>query len=146
MSAADKKMNYRDVVQPNYRHVGKYTPRIDAKDIVTGHATYLDDFNVPGQLYGKTLRSPYPHAKILSIDATKAEALPGVRAVVTYKNAPEQWGLGLPVHRHLLEDEVWCVGDVVALVAADTLEIAEEALDLIDVEYKKLPAVFTSSL
>ena len=144
MSAADKKMNYRDVVQPNYRHVGKYTPRIDAKDIVTGHATYLDDFNVPGQLYGKTLRSPYPHAKILSINATKAEALPGVRAVVTYKNAPEQWGLGLPVHRHLLEDEVWCVGDVVALVAADTLEIAEEALDLIDVEYKKLPAVFNA--
>lgn len=139
-----KKMNFRDIVQPNYRHVGKYMPRIEAKDIVTGHATFLDDYNVPGQLYGKTKRSPYPHAKIKSIDISKAEAYPGVRAVVTYKNVPEQWGLGLPVHRHLLEDEVWYVGDLVALVAADTVEIATEALDLIDVEYQELPAVYSA--
>ena len=59
-----RKMEYRDVKQPNYRHIGKYTPRKDAKDIITGKATFLDDFNVPHQLYGKTKRSTYPHARI----------------------------------------------------------------------------------
>ena len=115
------KMKYRDVVQPNYRHIGNYTPRREAKGIVTGKATFLDDFNVPGQLYGRTKRSPYSHAKIVSIDTSKAEALPGVRKVITYKNMPEPWGLGLPVHRMLLEDKVYYVGDLVALVAADSV-------------------------
>ena len=55
------KLEYRDIKQPNYRHVGKYTPRKDAKDIVTGKAIFLDDFSVPHMLYGKTKRSPYPH-------------------------------------------------------------------------------------
>ena len=138
------KLEYRDIKQPNYRHIGKYTPRKDARDIVTGKAIFLDDFSVPHMLYGKTKRSPYPHAKILSIDTSKAEALPGVRAVVTHKNMPEKWGLGLPVHRLLMEDKVYFVGDLVALVAADTEEIATEALDLIDVEYEQLEAVFSA--
>ena len=101
------KLEYRDIKQPNYRHVGKYTPRKDAKDIVTGKAIFLDDFSVPHMLYGKTKRSPYPHARILSIDTSRAEALPGVRAVITHKNMPEQWGLGLPVHRLLMADKVY---------------------------------------
>ena len=65
------KLEYRDIKQPNYRHVGKYTPRKDAKDIVTGKAIFLDDFSVPHMLYGKTKRSPYPHARILSIDTSR---------------------------------------------------------------------------
>ena len=138
------KLEYRDIKQPNYRHVGKYTPRKDAKDIVTGKAIFLDDFSVPHMLYGKTKRSPYPHARILSIDTSRAEALPGVRAVITHKNMPEQWGLGLPVHRLLMEDKVYYVGDLVALIAADTVETAEEAIDLIDVEYEQLEAVYTA--
>ena len=138
------KLEYRDIKQPNYRHVGKYTPRKDAKDIVTGKAIFLDDFSVPHMLYGKTKRSPYPHARILSIDTSRAEALPGVRAVITHKNMPEQWGLGLPVHRLLMEDKVYYVGDLVALIAADTVESAEEAIDLIDVEYEQLEAVYTA--
>ena len=127
---------------PEYRHIGKYSPRVEAKEIVTGKATFLDDFSVPHMLYGKTKRSPYPHAKILSIDTTKAEALKGVHAVVTYKNMPEPWGLGLPVHRLLMEDKVYSVGDPIALVAADTVEIAEEAMDLIEVEFEQLEPIY----
>ena len=70
----------------NYRHIGKGTPRLDAEEIVTGAAEYIDDLKLPGMLYGKALRSPYPHANIKSIDTSKAEQLPGVEAVVTYKN------------------------------------------------------------
>jgi CO/xanthine dehydrogenase Mo-binding subunit len=137
-------MNYRDIKQPNYRHVGKYTPRKEAKEIVTGKALFLDDFSVPHMLHGKIKRSPYPHAKILSIDASAAEALEGVRAVITHKNLPQPWGLGLPVHRLLMEDKVYHVGDVVALIAADTLEIAQAAIDLIKVEYEQLEPVYSA--
>lgn len=137
-------MRYRDIKQPNYRHIGKYAPRKEAKEIVTGKATFLDDFSVPHMLYGKIKRSPYPHAKIISLDASAAEALEGVRAVITYKNMPEPWGLGLPVHRKLLEDKVYHVGDLVALIAADAVEIAEEAVDLIKVEYEQLKPVYSA--
>ena len=90
-------MNYRDIRQPNYRHVGKYTPRKEARDIVTGKALFLDDFSLPHMLYGRTKRSPYPHAKIVKIDTSAAEALEGVRAVITHKNAPVLAALGWPV-------------------------------------------------
>ena len=135
---------YRDIVQPNYRHIGKYMPRKEAKDIVTGKATFLADYSVPDMLYGKTKRSPWPHAKIVSIDTSKAEALEGVRAVITHKNMPQKWGLGLPVQRLLMEPAVYHVGDLVALVAADTEQIAEDALDLIEVEYEQLEPVYTA--
>ncbi len=124
-----------------YRHIGKSTPRKDARAIVTGRSRYLDDIKVPNMLYGKVLRSPYPHADIRSIDTSKAEAYPGVEAVITYKNVPE-WIDGTPRHRRLLDRRVRFVGDAVALVAARTKEIADEALGLIDVEYDLLPAVF----
>lgn len=137
-------MKYRDIKQPNYRHIGKYAPRKEAKEIVTGKALFLDDFSVPHMLYGKIKRSPYPHAKIVSMDTTAAEALEGVRAVITHKNMPQPWGLGLPVHRLLLENKVYHVGDLVALIAADTLEIAEAAVDLITVEYEQLTPVYTA--
>jgi CO/xanthine dehydrogenase Mo-binding subunit len=138
-------MKYRDIRQPNYRHLGKYLPRKEARDIVTGKALFLDDFSLPHMLYGRTKRSPYPHAKIVKIDTSAAEALEGVRAVITHKNAPVLAGLGWPVHRLVLESKAFHVGDQVALIAADTPEIAEEAVDLIEVEYEQLPAVFTAA-
>lgn len=135
-------MKYRDVKQPNYRHVGKYTPRKDAKDVVTGKAIFLDDFSVPHMLHARTKRSPYPHAKIVKIDVSAAEALEGVHAVITYENVPFESVLGYPPGRRMMEDKVACVGEPVAVVAADTLEIADAAVDLIKVEYEQLPPVF----
>jgi xanthine dehydrogenase molybdenum-binding subunit len=87
-------MKYRDIKQPNYRHVGKYSPRKEAREIVTGKAFFLDDFSLPHMLYGRTKRSPYPHAKIVKIDTSAAEAMEGVRAVITHKNAPFLAALG----------------------------------------------------
>jgi CO/xanthine dehydrogenase Mo-binding subunit len=124
-----------------YRHIGKATPRKDARAIVTGHAQYIGDLKLPGMLYGRVLRSPYPHARITKIDTAKAEAYPGVKAVLTYKNVPK-WKGGVPHHRPVLNNTVYFVGDAVALIAAETEEIADEALALIEVEYEQLPAVF----
>lgn len=130
-----------------YRHIGKNTTRYDAKDIVTGHATFLDDHKMKDLLYGKALRSPYAHARITKIDISKAKALPGVHAVLYYGNLPEAckgWGKNQPPIQPILRQVVSFVGDTVALVAADTLQIAEEACDLIEVEYEELPAVFST--
>jgi xanthine dehydrogenase molybdenum-binding subunit len=125
----------------NYRYIGKDTPRKDARDIVTGRAQYIDDIRLPNMLFGRVLRSPLPHANIKSIDVSKAAALPGVRAVLTYKDVPDAtWGI--PNHMRLLDKKVRFVGDAVALVAADTAEIADEAVELIEVEYEPLPACY----
>ena len=124
-----------------YRHIGKETPRKDAREIVTGRAQYFDDISLPGMLYGKVLRSPYAHANIKHIDTSRAEALPGVRAVLTYKDT-EGWAWGIPKHIRILDSKVRFVGDAVAMVAADTVGIAEDALELIEVEYEPLPAVY----
>jgi xanthine dehydrogenase molybdenum-binding subunit len=128
-----------------YSAIGKRVPRIDGMEKVTGTAKYLGDLKIPGMLYGKILRSPYPHAKILKVDTSKAEKLKGVRAVVTGKDTK---GIRLCVIPHLAnkpplaEDKVRFIGDEIAAVAADSEEIAEEALDLIEVEYEELPGVF----
>ncbi|MEM2546368.1 MAG: xanthine dehydrogenase family protein molybdopterin-binding subunit, partial [Candidatus Bathyarchaeia archaeon] len=123
-----------------YRFIGKPTPRKDAVDIVTGRARYINDVKLPGMLIGRVLRSPYPHAIIKNIDVEKAKKLPGVKAVLTYKDVPD-WKIGLPLHLRVLDRKVRFVGDSVALVAAETEEIASEALKLINVEYEPLPAV-----
>ena len=128
-------------VAEEYRFIGKSAPRQDALDIVSGKAAFVDDIRLPDMLYGKVLRSPLPHALIKKIDCGKAESLPGVRAVLTHENVPG-WTSGIPPHIKVLDPKVRFVGDAVALVAAETEEIAVEALDLIDVEYEKLPAVF----
>ena len=125
--------------------IGKSVTRVDALEKVTGKAMYLaTDFKLPGMLQGKVLWSPYPHARVLNIDTSKAEALPGVKAVVTAKDAPELKASGMCVmdNYFLARDVVRFVGDAVAAVAADTSEIAEEAVDLIKVDYEELPAVF----
>jgi 4-hydroxybenzoyl-CoA reductase alpha subunit len=128
-----------------YSVIGKRLPRIDAVEKATGTAEYLGDLKISGMLYGKILRSPYSHAKVLNVDTSKAERLRGVRAAVTGKDTK---GIRICVIPHLAnkpplaENQVRFIGDEVAAVAADSEEIAEDALDLIEVEYEELPSVF----
>jgi xanthine dehydrogenase molybdenum-binding subunit len=125
----------------DYRFLGKATARKDALEIVTGKAKYIDDIRPAAMLHGKVLRSPYPHAEIRRIDTSAAEAAPGVKTVLTYKNVPP-WRTGMPRHIPVLDRKVRFVGDAVALVAAESPEAASGALDLIEVEYDKIPAVY----
>ena len=125
----------------DYRYIGKPTPRRDALDIVTGKTQYINDLSIPGMLYGKVLRSPLPHANIKKIDTEEALRLPGVKAVLTYENVPD-WKGGVPPHVSILDRRLRYVGAPVALVAAETEEICEEALRLIKVDYESLPAVY----
>lgn len=98
---------------------------------------------MPRMLYAKVLRSPYAYAKILDIDVRRALELPGVEAVLSYKNAPD-WGIGMPTHhKKMLSDTVHFVGDAVALIAARTEDIAEEARDLIEVTYKPMKPILS---
>ncbi len=118
--------------------VGKPIPRVDGDQRVSGAARYPSDIQLPGMLHAKILRSPHPHARIKRIDATRAQALPGVRAVLTRSNAPETaWRRGKP----LFDEVVRYVGDEVAAVAADSMAIARQAVRLIEVEYEPLPFV-----
>src|SRR5262245_39128419 len=121
--------------------VGLSIPRADGADKVTGHVQYVADIKPRGMLEAKLLRSPHAHAKIVRIDTSKAKALPGVRAVLTAADLP-QLKKKAPTRAHavLAIDRVVFVGQPVAAVAADELAIAEEALDLIEVEYQVLPA------
>ncbi len=123
--------------------VGKSVPRVDALVKVTGSAELSLLRKYRGRLYEKVLRSPYPHAKIISIDTSKAEQLAGVICVVTGKDAPEKKSGSAILDQPVLARDVVCaVGDPVAAVAAKSLDIAEEALELITVKYEELPAVF----
>lgn len=124
-----------------FRYVGKPVQRVDALRIVSGTMEYLDDIRLEGMLFGKVLRSPYPHALIKRIELARAKALRGVRAILTYQDVPDLRG-GKPRFRRILDKKVRFVGDAVALVAADTEETAEEATRLIEVEYEELPPVF----
>jgi CO/xanthine dehydrogenase Mo-binding subunit len=120
--------------------VGLAIPRPDGPEKVTGQVQYVADLNPRGLLHAKLLRSPHAHARIVRIDTTRARALPGVRAVLTAADIP-QLKRQAPTRAHavLAIDRVVFVGQPVAAVAADELAIAEEALDLIDVEYQVLP-------
>jgi len=124
--------------------IGKSVAMIDAAEKTTGAGKYADDLSLPGMLIGKILHSPYPHARIKSIDTSRAEALEGVIAVVIGPDAPNPFGI-LPVghDEHALAlDKVRYVGDNVACVVAVSESIAEKALELVDVEYELLPAYF----
>lgn len=136
-------MNYSP---ENYNYVGKVNvPRIDGKDLITGKATFLDDFSLPQMLYGRTLRSPHAHAIVKNINVEKAKAVNGVVTVVTWKDVDQNWKVGWPPSKPIISEKVMYVGDVVALVAAESVEIANEAIELIEVEYEVLPSV-TSGL
>jgi len=131
-----------------YSVIGKRVRRVDGTEKVTGNAKYTFDLVLPNMLYGKILRSPHPHARILNINTKKAEKLTGVKAVVTGKDTP---GKKQGIWRRfpeLCDEEILCrekvryIGDPVAAVAAVDEDTAEEALDLIEVEYEPLPAVY----
>lgn len=121
--------------------IGKSVTRVDGYNKVTGAAIYGADLDQPNQLYGAVYRSPYPHARILSVDTSKAEAFPGVRAVVTGKEMPIRYGINVGDEPFLAFDKVRYFGEPVAAVAADTLEIAKAAAKLITAEYELLPVV-----
>ncbi len=123
--------------------VGLSIPRAEGPLKVTGEAKYTADLKFPGMLWGKILRSPHPHARIRGIDTSKASRVPGVRAIVTGPEIPGHL-MGklirdMPV---LCWDVVRFIGDRVAAVAAETVEAADEALELISVDYEELPAVY----
>lgn len=118
--------------------VGKKTLRIDGPERVTGKAVYTFDVQLPGMLYGKILRSPHPHARITHIDTRRAERLPGVRAVLSSQNTPK---ISFRRQTFLFDEIVRYVGDEVACVIADDEEIAQDALELIEVEYELMPFV-----
>ena len=136
--------------------VGRATTRIDARQRVTGKATYSGDVSLPGMLYARVLRSPHPHARIVKIDASKALALPGVKAVLSHENGTVLWGAGSVAggrqyneevkkitkqRRYAFNNPVRFVGEPVAAVAAVDRHTAEEALRHITVEYEVLPFV-----
>ena len=123
--------------------IGKSERRVDAWGKVTGRAKFAEDYNLGHQLWGKVLRSRYPHARILSIDISQAMKLPGVEAVLTAKDIPgsKTFGIVLKNQQILAEDRVRYLGDGVALVAATSKEIAAQALSLIKIDYEPLPVV-----
>ena len=142
----------KDNAKTNFQWVGKRTRRPDGPDKVTGRARYGDDMILPGMLHGRVLRSPHAHAKILSIDTSKAEALKGVKAVVTSKDIPDHPLTKPPygpqifdlhdVSRNVMaREKVLYDGHAVAAVAATSERIARQALKLIEVEYEVLPHV-----
>ena len=139
--------------RPKFRILGQRTPKVDAVDKITGRAQFGSDIRPPGMLVGKVLRSPIAHARIKSIDTSRAKALSGVKAVVTGKDLPDiSAGAPGPVgsvtakdyyssKELLARDKVLYHGHPVAAVAAISGDVAEEALGLIDVQYEELPLV-----
>ncbi|MFB0917787.1 MAG: molybdopterin-dependent oxidoreductase [Clostridiaceae bacterium] len=135
-------------------YVGRDIPRNDGWDKATGKGMYTEDIYLPNMLFAKVLRSPYAHAKVLKIDTSEAEALPGVKAVVTYENTPNYLyntaapmvttvpGMEPVLDQTTFTNEPLYIGDEIAAVAATTEKIAEEAIKLIKIEYEELPAVY----
>lgn len=125
------------------KSVGQPVKRVDGIAKVTGRARYAGDFDLPGMIFGRCVRSPYPSARILAIDTRQAKALPGVHAVLTGVDVPDvRYGRMCKDIPILAKGVVRFVGEKVAAVAADSVEIAEAALELIDIQYEELPAVF----
>ncbi|HEX5600811.1 MAG TPA: molybdopterin cofactor-binding domain-containing protein, partial [Hyphomicrobiaceae bacterium] len=135
-----------------FKIIGTRPIRPDGVDKVTGRARFGADYNLPGQLIGKVLRSPYPHARIKRIDTSKAEKLPGVKAIVTSADFPDQPSEFVPagellvnyrdlVRNIMAREKVLYEGHAVAAVAATSASIAKQALKLIEVEYEVLPHV-----
>src|SRR5919197_2814909 len=119
--------------------VGTVVPRLGLVDKVQGKTRYTADLKRPGMLYGRVLRSPHAHARIVNIDVSEATRLPGVHAVLTYRDVP---AVRIDADLLPLDEIVRFVGDEVAVVAAESETLAEDALRLIHVEYEVLPAVF----
>lgn len=141
----------KSIGKNDFAVVGKSVKRDDIIEKVTGEGIYVADLKPVGMLYGKMKRSEVAHARIKSIDVSKALAYPGVKSVLTYKDVPRVLHYGSPHPRsasctkdqYILDDTVRYWGEGIAAVAAISEEIADEALDLIEVEYEELPAVLT---
>ncbi len=129
-------------VMEGYTYVGNSPIRLDAKSKVTGRAVFIEDMQLRGMLYGKVLRSTYAHARILSIDTSRAEKHPGVKGVVTGGDLPFLHGESLVDEPFLARDKVRYLGEGVVAVAAIDERTAEEALELIEVNCEELPPVF----
>ena len=122
--------------------IGTSVPQVTGRAKVSGTAMYAGDIKLAGMLHGKVLRSPWPHARIISIDTSRAKALKGVKAVLTGADTPTRlWGVSRKERRILAVDKVRFAGEEVVAVAAVTEDIARDAIDLIRVEYEPLPAL-----
>jgi len=123
--------------------VGRPLPRVEGPAKVAGLIKYTADVDRPGVLWGKVLRSPLPHGRILNVDTSRAKTLPGVKAVITGRDvSPRLVGASLKDMPVLAQERVRFVGEEIAAVAAIDSDAAEEAIALIHVEYEELPAVF----
>src|SRR5713101_9914336 len=132
------------VLNGPYTVVGQKVPRLHGLGVVTGLGQYTEHMTMPGTLYTRTLRSPHPHARVKSVDVSKAEKFPGVHAVLYGGNLPDVYkdvklGSG-PPDRGLFDEELFEVGAPVAIVAAESEHIADEAIRMIEVQYEVLPA------
>jgi CO/xanthine dehydrogenase Mo-binding subunit len=125
----------------NFRYLNKRVTRLDAVEKVTGRAVYSADVEFPGMLYGGCLRSPYAHARIVSMDTSKAKEMPGVHAVLNGKDVkkPQSWA----DYPYVTDEVLKYVGETVAIVAAETMEQVQDALAAIEVEYEELEGVYT---
>ena len=126
------------------RAVGHSVPRLDARDKVTGQAHYAGDLSMPGMLHAKVVWSAYPHARVRRIDPSRAEALPGVVRVLTYRDVPvNEYGINIPDQPVLVAegDAVRCEGDRLAVIVAESERVAARACRLVEVEYEPLPVV-----
>jgi putative selenate reductase molybdopterin-binding subunit len=140
-------------VKEHFQSVGKKTKKVDAIKLVQGKPAFTDDVNINGMLIAKVLHSTVAHAEIVEIDISEAKNLPGVHAVLTWKDLPrvaystagQSDPIPGPLDMFSLDKKVRFVGDRVAFVAAETTEIAQRAIDLIKVKYRELPTLFDSS-
>ncbi len=136
---------------PSTTVVGRSEQKVDGEKLVRGKPVFTDDIHLDGMLFGALLTSPHAHARIKKIDASKARGLPGVHAVLTWQDLPrvkyasggQSYPQPLPYDQVSLDNKVRHVGDRVAVAAADSLELAEKALSLVEVEYELLPVVMS---
>ncbi len=151
-ASASEIQNPKSKIQnPDFAVIGQGLPKVDAPKLAQGKAAFVADFSRPGMLYGKILHSPHAHARITAMDISKAQALPGVHAVLCYQNVPhvvystagQSYPIPGPLDYVSFDTKVRYVGDRVAAVAAETPEIAEQALELIKVTYEVLPPVLS---
>lgn len=135
----------------DYRVIGKITPKNDAEQLVRAEDAFVEDYVAPDALHLYVLRSPYPHAEIVSVDTSEAEKMPGVEFILTHENSPKTWYSQVgqsypepsPYDYQVIGQKMRCIGDRIAAVAATSLELAKQAAKKIRVEYKVLPAVFS---
>lgn len=135
-------------IPAEYQNIGRRVPKFDAVHKATGALKFVGDIRLPRMLDIKILRSPHPHAEITHIDTTRAEAIPGVKAIITHRDAPahmygREFALPpeyMPRDNFIIPEKARYVGDVVAAVAASSAEVAARAVAAIDVKYRKLPA------